>query len=72
MAFDIDMIGKVYESIPSRIAAARAVLGKPLTIWILSGLAIGPIILFTSAIISLRKLFFGMTIFSAINDHRAL
>ena len=32
MAFDIDMIGKVYESLPSRIAAARAVLGKPLTL----------------------------------------
>jgi aconitate hydratase len=32
MAFDIDMIGKVYESFPSRIAAARAVLGKPLTL----------------------------------------
>ncbi|HMT28799.1 MAG TPA: aconitate hydratase, partial [Bacteroidia bacterium] len=32
MAFDIDMIGKVYAELPARIAAARNVLGKPLTL----------------------------------------
>jgi len=32
MAFDIEMIGKVYAELPSRIAAARKVLGKPLTL----------------------------------------
>jgi aconitate hydratase len=30
--FDLDMIKKVYENMPSRIAAAREVLGKPLTL----------------------------------------
>jgi hypothetical protein len=30
--FDLDMIKKVYENMPSRIAAARDVLGKPLTL----------------------------------------
>ncbi|MFT5822942.1 MAG: aconitate hydratase [Crocinitomix sp.] len=32
MAFDIDMIKKVYEIYPERIAMAREVLGKPLTL----------------------------------------
>lgn len=32
MAFDIDMIGKVYAALPARIAAARKALGKPLTL----------------------------------------
>jgi len=32
MAFDIDMIKKVYEVYPERIAKARAILGKPLTL----------------------------------------
>ncbi|MDQ3050529.1 MAG: aconitate hydratase [Bacteroidota bacterium] len=32
MAFDIDMIGKVYAALPLRIAAARKLLGKPLTL----------------------------------------
>ncbi len=32
MAFDIEMIKKVYEHFPSRIAAARQVVGKPLTL----------------------------------------
>ena len=32
MAFDIEMIKKVYENFPSRIAAARQVVGKPLTL----------------------------------------
>ncbi len=32
MAFDIEMIKKVYENFPSRIAAARKVVGKPLTL----------------------------------------
>ena len=32
MAFDIDMIKKVYEVYPERIAKAREVLGKPLTL----------------------------------------
>ncbi len=32
MAFDIDMIRKVYESMPSRIEAARKQLGRPLTL----------------------------------------
>ncbi len=32
MAFDIDMIGKVYAALPLRIAAARKALGKPLTL----------------------------------------
>ena len=32
MAFDIDMIKKVYEVYPERIAEAREVLGKPLTL----------------------------------------
>ena len=32
MAFDIDMIGKVYAALPGRIAAARKALGKPLTL----------------------------------------
>ncbi len=32
MAFDIDMIGKVYAEFPARIAAARGILGKPLTL----------------------------------------
>ncbi|MBL0342329.1 MAG: aconitate hydratase [Bacteroidetes bacterium] len=32
MAFDIDMIGKVYAGLPDRIAAARKILGKPLTL----------------------------------------
>ncbi len=32
MAFDIDMIKKVYEVYPERVAKAREVLGKPLTL----------------------------------------
>jgi aconitate hydratase len=32
MAFDIEMIKEVYAQIPSRIAAARKVVGKPLTL----------------------------------------
>ena len=32
MAFDIEMIKEVYAQIPSRIAAARRVVGKPLTL----------------------------------------
>jgi aconitate hydratase len=32
MAFDIDMIKKVYENMPSRIEAARKQLGRPLTL----------------------------------------
>jgi aconitate hydratase len=32
MAFDIDMIKKVYANFPSRIAAARKIVGKPLTL----------------------------------------
>jgi len=32
MAFDIDMIRKVYQQMPSRIAAARQALGRPLTL----------------------------------------
>ncbi|MBS4042865.1 MAG: aconitate hydratase [Chitinophagaceae bacterium] len=32
MAFDIDMIKKVYEEMPSKIAAARKVLNRPLTL----------------------------------------
>ena len=32
MTFDIDMIKKVYERYPERVAAARAVVGKPLTL----------------------------------------
>ncbi len=32
MAFDIDMIGRVYGALPTKIAAARAVLNKPLTL----------------------------------------
>src|SRR4030095_2003230 len=32
MAFDIDMIGSVYAALPSKIAAARKFLGKPLTL----------------------------------------
>jgi aconitate hydratase len=32
MAFDIDMIKKVYENMPSRIEAARKALGRPLTL----------------------------------------
>ena len=32
MTFDIDMIKKVYERYPERIAAARQVVGKPLTL----------------------------------------
>ncbi|MEZ4936258.1 MAG: aconitate hydratase [Crocinitomicaceae bacterium] len=32
MVFDIDMIKKVYERIPSRVEAARKVVGKPLTL----------------------------------------
>jgi aconitate hydratase len=32
MAFDIDMIRKVYENMPSRIEAARKQLGRPLTL----------------------------------------
>ena len=32
MTFDIDMIKKVYERYPERIAAARKVVGKPLTL----------------------------------------
>jgi aconitate hydratase len=32
MAFDIDMIRKVYENMPSRIEAARKHLGRPLTL----------------------------------------
>ncbi len=32
MAFDIDMINRVYENLPSRIEAARKAIGKPLTL----------------------------------------
>jgi aconitate hydratase len=32
MAFDIEMIKKVYANFPSRIAAARQIVGKPLTL----------------------------------------
>jgi aconitate hydratase len=32
MAFDIEMIKKVYENMPSRIEAARKLLGRPLTL----------------------------------------
>ena len=32
MAFDLDMIKAVYERYPSRVAAARTVVGKPLTL----------------------------------------
>ncbi len=32
MAFDIEMIKKVYEQFPSKVAAARSLLGKPLTL----------------------------------------
>jgi hypothetical protein len=32
MTFDIDMIKKVYERYPERIAAARQIVGKPLTL----------------------------------------
>ncbi|MFM7710379.1 MAG: aconitate hydratase [Ferruginibacter sp.] len=32
MAFDIEMIRNVYASFPSKIAAARAIVGKPLTL----------------------------------------
>jgi len=32
MAFDIDMIKKVYESYPERIATARKIIKKPLTL----------------------------------------
>ena len=31
MAFDIEMIKKVYAELPSKIAAARALLNRPLT-----------------------------------------
>ena len=32
MAFDIEMIKAVYAKFPSRVAAARKVVGKPLTL----------------------------------------
>jgi len=32
MAFDIEMIKKVYENFPSRVQAARSVVGRPLTL----------------------------------------
>ena len=32
MLFDIDLIRSVYEKLPSRIEAARKVVGKPLTL----------------------------------------
>src|SRR3954464_3895327 len=32
MAFDIDMIKKVYQNMPSRVEAARKQLGRPLTL----------------------------------------
>ena len=32
MAYDIDMIKKVYENMPARIEAARKQLGRPLTL----------------------------------------
>ena len=32
MAFDIDMIKKVYSEMPSKVAAARQLLGRPLTL----------------------------------------
>ena len=32
MAFDIEMIKQVYANFPTRIAAARALVGKPLTL----------------------------------------
>ena len=32
MAFDIDMIKKVYENMPSRVDSARAIVGRHLTL----------------------------------------
>ena len=32
MAFDIDMIKKVYNQMPERVEKARKVVGKPLTL----------------------------------------
>ena len=32
MAFDIEMIKKVYEQLPGRVQKAREVVGKPLTL----------------------------------------
>ena len=32
MAFDIDLIQKVYEQLPGKVAAARKLLGRPLTL----------------------------------------
>ncbi|MFT6246069.1 MAG: aconitate hydratase, partial [Crocinitomicaceae bacterium] len=32
MAFDLDMIKAVYAKYPSRVAAARKIVGKPLTL----------------------------------------
>ena len=32
MTFDLDMIKKVYELYPERVAKAREVVGKPLTL----------------------------------------
>ncbi len=32
MAFDIEMIKKVYAALPAKVAAARKLVGKPLTL----------------------------------------
>ena len=32
MAFDLDMIKKVYQHIPERVDKAKAIVGKPLTL----------------------------------------
>ena len=32
MAFDIDLIQKIYEQLPTKVSAARALLGRPLTL----------------------------------------
>ena len=32
MAFDLDVIKEVYDRMPARVAAARKLLGKPLTL----------------------------------------
>src|SRR3954471_11400339 len=32
MAFDIDLIQKIYEQLPTKVSAARGLLGRPLTL----------------------------------------
>jgi aconitate hydratase len=32
MAFDIDLIQKIYEQLPGKVAAARKLLGRPMTL----------------------------------------